>query len=63
MKKPMKFSRGETLRESARQILNDCIESMKGVHNRTLDRDGDYSFSGKTHGAIETLEKMLANMK
>jgi len=51
-----------TLEARARKIVEDARDEMQRLHNRTLDRDGDYNASHTTYAAIENLTHALRKM-
>lgn len=51
-----------SFRERALVILQTAHDAMCSLHNRTLDRDGDYSASPMTFGAAEGLQRLIAKL-
>lgn len=46
--------------EKARDVLTTAREELSRIHNRTLDRDGDYGASPHTFAALEGVEKLIS---
>lgn len=61
-KKPKPSLAEPSFQAQARQILEKAREEMRHLHNRTLDRDGDYSASPVTFRGLEGLKQLISEI-